>query len=100
MRNVIREAIEQPGFSFVDITSQCIENNGRRIGFASANDMLTFYRKTYKRAAKDAEQLESVRDRHALPADRWRRRDQRQRRRHDGGRPSDRPSCPRSLPDR
>ncbi|MGZ6299680.1 MAG: thiamine pyrophosphate-dependent enzyme, partial [Candidatus Limnocylindria bacterium] len=50
MRNAIREAIEHPGFSFVDITSQCIENNGRRIGFASANDMLNFYRKTYKRA--------------------------------------------------
>ena len=57
MRNVIKEAIEWPGFSFVDITSQCIENNGRRIGFASANEMLTFYRKTYKRAPKDAEQL-------------------------------------------
>jgi hypothetical protein len=57
MRNVIREAIEHPGFAFVDISSQCIENNGRRIGFASANEMLTFYRKTYKRAAKDAEHL-------------------------------------------
>ena len=57
LRNAIREAIEWPGFSFVDITSQCIENNGRRIGFASANEMLTFYRKTYKRAPKDATQL-------------------------------------------
>ncbi|MGH2382576.1 MAG: thiamine pyrophosphate-dependent enzyme [Candidatus Limnocylindria bacterium] len=57
LRNVIREAIEWPGFSFVDITSQCIENNGRRIGFSSANEMLTFYRKTYKRAPKDAERL-------------------------------------------
>lgn len=57
MRGAIREAIEHPGFSFVDITSQCIENNGRRIGFASANDMLNFYRKTYKRAARDAEHL-------------------------------------------
>jgi 2-oxoglutarate ferredoxin oxidoreductase subunit beta len=57
MRNAIREAIEHDGFSFVDITSQCIENNGRRIGFASANDMLNFYRKTYKRAPKDAEHL-------------------------------------------
>jgi len=28
------------GFAFVDVASQCIENNGRRIGFASANDML------------------------------------------------------------
>src|SRR3970282_615396 len=50
-------AIEHPGFAFVDITSQCIENNGRRIGFASANEMLTFYRKTYRRAPKDAAQL-------------------------------------------
>ena len=57
MRNVIREAIDWHGFSFVDITSQCIENNGRRIGFASANEMLTFYRKAYKRAPKDAERL-------------------------------------------
>jgi 2-oxoglutarate/2-oxoacid ferredoxin oxidoreductase subunit beta len=59
MRNVISEAIEWPGFSFVDITSQCIENNGRRIGFASANEMLTFYRKTYKRAPKDATELDA-----------------------------------------
>ena len=57
MRNVIREAIEHDGFSFVDITSQCIENNGRRIGFASANEMLSFYRKTYRRAATDAVRL-------------------------------------------
>ena len=57
MRNVIREAIEHEGFSFVDVTSQCIENNGRRIGFASANEMLTFYRKTYKRAPKGADRL-------------------------------------------
>jgi 2-oxoglutarate ferredoxin oxidoreductase subunit beta len=57
MRNVIREAIEWEGFSFVDITSQCIENNGRRIGFASANEMLTFYRKTYKRASRSAQVL-------------------------------------------
>jgi 2-oxoglutarate ferredoxin oxidoreductase subunit beta len=57
MRNVIREAIEHDGFSLVDITSQCIENNGRRIGFSSANEMLSFYRKTYKRAGKGAEIL-------------------------------------------
>jgi 2-oxoglutarate ferredoxin oxidoreductase subunit beta len=57
MRTAIREAIQHDGFSFVDITSQCIENNGRRIGFANANEMLTFYRKTYKRAPKGAEHL-------------------------------------------
>jgi 2-oxoglutarate ferredoxin oxidoreductase subunit beta len=69
MRNVIREAIEWPGFSFVDITSQCIENNGRRIGFASANEMLTFYRKTYKRAPKDAEKLNAFEIGVVYPAD-------------------------------
>lgn len=57
MRTAIREAISHDGFAFVDITSQCIENNGRRIGFANANDMLTFYRKTYKRAPKGADRL-------------------------------------------
>ena len=57
MRTAIREAITHDGFAFVDITSQCIENNGRRIGFANANEMLTFYRKTYKRAPKDADRL-------------------------------------------
>lgn len=69
MRNVIREAIEWPGFAFVDITSQCIENNGRRIGFASANDMLTFYRKTYKRAPKDATKLNAFEIGVVYPAD-------------------------------
>jgi 2-oxoglutarate ferredoxin oxidoreductase subunit beta len=57
MRTAIREAIQHDGFAFVDITSQCIENNGRRIGFANANEMLTFYRKTYKRAPKGADRL-------------------------------------------
>ncbi len=69
LRNVIKEAIEWPGFSFVDITSQCIENNGRRIGFASANEMLTFYRKTYKRAPKDATQLNAFEIGIVYPAD-------------------------------
>jgi 2-oxoglutarate ferredoxin oxidoreductase subunit beta len=69
LRNAIREAIEWPGFSFVDITSQCIENNGRRIGFASANEMLTFYRKTYKRAPKDAEHLNAFEIGIVYPAD-------------------------------
>jgi 2-oxoglutarate ferredoxin oxidoreductase subunit beta len=69
LRNAIREAIEWPGFSFVDITSQCIENNGRRIGFASANEMLTFYRKTYKRAPKDAEKLNAFEIGIVYPAD-------------------------------
>jgi 2-oxoglutarate ferredoxin oxidoreductase subunit beta len=69
MRNAIKEAIEHPGFSFVDITSQCIENNGRRIGFASANDMLNFYRKTYKRAREGRGAPQPVRDRDPAPRD-------------------------------
>ena len=66
MRNVIKEAIEWPGFSFVDITSQCIENNGRRIGFASANEMLTFYRKTYRARVEGRHAARRLRDRHRL----------------------------------
>ena len=58
MRKAIREAIEWPGFAFVDIASQCIENNGRRIGFASANDMLQHYRTEYKAAPPGSTHLE------------------------------------------
>ncbi len=87
LRNAIREAIEWPGFSFVDITSQCIENNGRRIGFASANDMLTFYRKTYKRAPKDAEQLNAFEIGIVYPVEHPARNG-------NGGRPADLPEQP------
>jgi pyruvate/2-oxoacid:ferredoxin oxidoreductase beta subunit len=58
MRKAIKEAIEWPGFSFVDVASQCIENNGRRIGFASANDMLQNYRTEYKAAPPGSTHLE------------------------------------------
>ncbi len=53
----IKEAIEWPGFAFVDITSQCIENNGRRIGFPSANEMLNYYKKEYRQAPPGSTQL-------------------------------------------
>jgi 2-oxoglutarate ferredoxin oxidoreductase subunit beta len=59
MRRAIKEAIEWPGFSFVDIASQCIENNGRRIGFSSANEMLQHYRTAYKPAPPGSTHLES-----------------------------------------
>ena len=58
MRKAIKEAIEWPGFSFVDIASQCIENNGRRIGFGSAYEMLENYKTEYKAAPRDATHLE------------------------------------------
>jgi 2-oxoglutarate ferredoxin oxidoreductase subunit beta len=57
LRKCIKEAINWPGFAFVDIISQCIENNGRRLGFNSAYEMLLHFRKTYKRAPDNAETL-------------------------------------------
>lgn len=57
-RKCIKEAIAWPGFAFVDIACHCIENNGRRLGFNSAYEMLQHFRKTYKRAPEDAETLE------------------------------------------
>jgi 2-oxoglutarate ferredoxin oxidoreductase subunit beta len=58
MKKAIREAIEWPGFAFVDIASQCIENNGRRIGFPSAYAMLENYKTLYKPAPRDATHLD------------------------------------------
>jgi 2-oxoglutarate ferredoxin oxidoreductase subunit beta len=58
MKKAIREAIEWPGFAFVEIASQCIENNGRRIGFPSAFAMLEHYKTAYKPAPRDATRLE------------------------------------------
>jgi 2-oxoglutarate/2-oxoacid ferredoxin oxidoreductase subunit beta len=58
MKKAIREAIEFPGFAFVDVASQCIENNGRRIGFSSANEMLQHYRTEYKAAPPGSTHLE------------------------------------------
>jgi 2-oxoglutarate/2-oxoacid ferredoxin oxidoreductase subunit beta len=58
MRRAIKEAIEWPGFSFVDIASQCIENNGRRIGYGSAFEMLEHYKTEYKAAPREATHLE------------------------------------------
>lgn len=57
LNNCIKEAIAWPGFAFVDIISQCIENNGRRLGFNSAYEMLQHFRNTYKRAPEGAETL-------------------------------------------
>jgi 2-oxoglutarate ferredoxin oxidoreductase subunit beta len=58
MRRAIKEAIEWPGFAFVDIASQCIENNGRRIGFGSAFEMLEDYKTSYRAAPRGATRLE------------------------------------------
>ena len=57
LRKCITEAIAWPGFAFIDIICHCIENNGRRLGFNSAYEMLLHFRKTYKRAPEGAETL-------------------------------------------
>jgi 2-oxoglutarate ferredoxin oxidoreductase subunit beta len=57
LRKCIKEAIAWPGFAFVDIACHCIENNGRRLGFNSAYEMLQYFRRTYKRAPEGAETL-------------------------------------------
>ena len=56
-QNCIKSAIEWPGFAFIEVRCHCIENNGRRQGFASAYEMLQDFRKSYKRAAEGAESL-------------------------------------------
>ncbi len=58
MRRAIKEGIQWPGFAFVDIASQCIENNGRRIGFGSAHEMLEYYKTEYKTAPRESTHLE------------------------------------------
>jgi 2-oxoglutarate/2-oxoacid ferredoxin oxidoreductase subunit beta len=57
LRRCVKEALAWPGFSFVDITSQCIENYGRRLGFKTGYEMLAWYREKYKIAPDGAESL-------------------------------------------
>jgi 2-oxoglutarate/2-oxoacid ferredoxin oxidoreductase subunit beta len=40
LQKIMREAIEWPGFAFVDTMAFCIENFGRRLGFKSGYEML------------------------------------------------------------
>jgi len=48
LQRVVREAIEWPGFAFVEVMGFCIENFGRRLGFKSGHEMLTVLKKDYK----------------------------------------------------
>lgn len=57
LRKCIQEAIAWPGFAFVEVACHCIENNGRRLGFNSAYEMLQHFRRTYKAAPEGAETL-------------------------------------------
>jgi 2-oxoglutarate ferredoxin oxidoreductase subunit beta len=58
LRRCVKEALDWPGFAFVDITSQCIENNGRRLGFNTGYEMLAWFREKYKMAPAGTESLE------------------------------------------
>jgi pyruvate/2-oxoacid:ferredoxin oxidoreductase beta subunit/predicted heme/steroid binding protein len=42
-RTCIREALLWKGFSFVDVISDCIELNGRRLGFKTAHQMFKWF---------------------------------------------------------
>lgn len=44
----IMESFEYKGFSFVEIKTQCITNDGRRRGFKNGYEMLMDYKNTYK----------------------------------------------------
>jgi 2-oxoglutarate ferredoxin oxidoreductase subunit beta len=48
LQRVIREAVERPGFAFVEVMAFCIENFGRRLGFKSGHEMLTTLKTGYK----------------------------------------------------
>lgn len=48
LKKCVVEALRHPGLSFVDVITQCIVNNGRRIGFKDAFEMLMYYKNNYK----------------------------------------------------
>lgn len=43
LKTCIREALLYKGFSFVDVISDCIELNGRRLGFKTAHQMFKWF---------------------------------------------------------
>lgn len=47
LKKCIVEALRHPGLSFVDAICQCIVNNGRRVGFKDAYEMLMDYKTRY-----------------------------------------------------
>ena len=48
LQKVIREAVEWPGFAFVEALSYCIENYGRRLGFRNSHEMLFKIKEDFK----------------------------------------------------
>ncbi|MBI4344285.1 MAG: 2-oxoacid:ferredoxin oxidoreductase subunit beta [Euryarchaeota archaeon] len=56
MQKCIQEAIQWKGFAFVDVVSDCIEINGRHIGYKKASEMFAMYKEKYK-IVRDVEVL-------------------------------------------
>jgi 2-oxoglutarate ferredoxin oxidoreductase subunit beta len=48
MKKSIAAALKHEGFSFVEARVQCIVNNGRRLGFKNAHEMLMSFKDNYK----------------------------------------------------
>ena len=58
LQKCMKEAIQHEGFAFIDVISHCIENNGRRLGFKDAFEMLETIKRDYK-ISSDTEKLEA-----------------------------------------
>lgn len=52
LQRVIREALERPGFAFIEVMAFCIENSGRRLGFKSGHEMLLKLKTDFKPKAE------------------------------------------------
>jgi len=48
LQRTIREAVEWPGFAFVEVMAFCVENFGRRLGFKSGHEMLVNLKEGFK----------------------------------------------------
>lgn len=48
LKKSIKAALQHKGFSFVEARVQCIVNNGRRLGFKNAHEMLMAFKNNYK----------------------------------------------------
>ena len=48
LQRAVREAVERPGFAFVEVMGFCIENFGRRLGFRSGHEMLVKLKQDFK----------------------------------------------------
>ena len=48
MKKVFTQALEHKGFSFVEVIGHCITNNGLRVGYKDAYEMIMTIKKLYK----------------------------------------------------